>query len=124
MAITYIVYPCTNLLGNPIQELSLVVLACISVGAGEKSKALSLLTQAVAISPQSPKPLTLYNYCLLLTQIGKLNEAANGWLEMHSQLPTNKTEARHMIVNLKKSSNPRLVCMYELLQYNYYNLHA
>ncbi|XP_064404605.1 uncharacterized protein LOC135349888 isoform X2 [Halichondria panicea] len=88
-----------------IMELNLVLMAGLCVGGGERDKALSLLTTTVSLTP-TPSLLTLYNYALLLTQRGKLKEAANSWLGKRGQLPSNKTEARHMIVDKKKSANP------------------
>ena len=80
-------------------------MAGLCVGGGERDKALSLLTATVSLTP-TPSLITLYNFALLLTQRGKLKEAANCWLRKRGQLPSNKAEARHMVIDKKKSANP------------------
>ena len=77
-------------------------MAMLLVRAGERDKALSLLVQAASLSLH-PTLLTVYNYCLLLTQVGKLNEAARCWLKRRELSPSNKSEARHMIIDKKPS---------------------
>ncbi len=87
------------------QELNLLLMAGVCLRGGDKDKSLALLAHAVSLTP-NPSLLTSYNSSLLLTQRGKLMEAATSWLKRRGLLPSNKAEARHRIVERKTTMKP------------------